>query len=69
MHVFVGLVSISQTAMRVRGQWSVGGIDDTMRRDIRSMVNDVAKIVGADSVNIEMAIRALERRAGDRAAA
>jgi len=61
------LVSISQTAMRARGQWCVDGIDETLRRDIRAMVGDCAKLLGLSmdySETLEgMAVRELERRA------
>ncbi len=65
MTIFEALVSISQTAMRARGQWCEMAIDETLRCDIRSMVSDVAKIIG-EGVNddlIDMAIDELERRA------
>jgi hypothetical protein len=64
-----GLVSMAQTAMRVRGQWCVEGIDDTLRRDIRAMVGDCAKLLRLSSDYSEtlqgMAVRELERRAAD----
>ena len=64
---FEALVSVSQTALRGRGQWCGTGINDTLRRDIRAMVSDCAKLLRLDpdlSGSIEgQAIAELERRA------
>jgi hypothetical protein len=63
------LVTISQTVLRTRGEWCVTGIDEILRRDIRNVVNDCAKLLRLSADYTEtlegMAVRELERRAGD----
>ncbi len=58
------LVSISETILRVRGEWCVAGIDRTLERDIRNTVADVWTMMrlGDDTIIAE-AIDELERRA------
>jgi hypothetical protein len=55
------LVSISQTLLRVRGEWCVNAM---LSKDIRAVVGDVWQMmrVGDDTI-IEEAIDELERRA------
>ena len=61
------LVSMSQCALRARGEWCVDGIDEALRRDIRAMVGDCVKLLRlsphySDALE-ELAVAELERRA------
>jgi hypothetical protein len=66
MNTFEALVGISQTILRVRGQWCVDGIDETLRRDIAQTVPEAGRLLrlcGREQSLIDLAIIELERRA------
>lgn len=62
-----GLVSICQTALQVRGEWCVNGINETLRRDISAIVHDIGRLLRLDGHEYTMltrrAIDELESRA------
>ena len=66
MTTLESLVHVSHVLLRANGRWCVSGIDETLRRDIRNTVTDVARLF-RDDINIEkvteMAITELEELA------
>lgn len=63
MNPLEALISMTQTALRSRGQWCVEGIDATMRQDIHHMATECARLLWLDDYCVERAVAELERRA------